>query len=323
MRVHQDLTISSDDTVTGEMIMAFQDEFVEMMGTSPEQMVEEMMDQGELPEGAEQSPYSQDGYSGMRLSFTDLPLSEFSGTDGISIVREGDEFVFTGPALGEGLEEAGGMGMGNTEDVDIRTTVRFPGSVTESNGNVSGNSVTWTLENSTDEPMHARGSAIGGGGGGVPWVPILIGVGVLALAGIVAAMVLSNRKKTAAEQVGTDQAGVDPAGSEYGAPQQGYPAAGQDLYGQQDGGQPFGGQEYGGQPYGGQTPAPEAGSTPYGTQDHGVPSADQAAPAPWDQAPQTGQEPLADHDVPETELDTQHRWDGQEDTPGPHPDETR
>src|SRR5450756_3192879 len=61
-----------------------------------------------------------------------------------SVVRDGDEFVVSGTLdmteAAMGAESMPGLG----DSFDIKIAMTFPGKVTEHNGELSGNTVTWT-----------------------------------------------------------------------------------------------------------------------------------------------------------------------------------
>jgi len=70
----------------------------------------------------------------------------------------------------------------------------FPGKVIEHNGELSGNTVTWTPVYGEVNEFSARASAIDGGGGGLS-LPLLIGIiaAVLIALGLVLFFVLRSR----------------------------------------------------------------------------------------------------------------------------------
>lgn len=156
-KVDMDMTVKSDDTVSGTMVVGLKDSFIEMMnsmggteGTDPS----DMFQTGDLPEGTSVEDYKQDGFTGQKVTFNDVPLDKLSettsGEDGsdLSIVRDGDVFRLTGNFdMSTGDPGTGGEPFdveALMADSEVRIQFTFPGEVTESNGEVDGNTVTWT-----------------------------------------------------------------------------------------------------------------------------------------------------------------------------------
>jgi hypothetical protein len=167
------------------MVVAIQEGAGEAMGTTDQEFVDSMNEDNGTDDmvNAEVSEYNEDGYIGTRITFTDEPLESFSGVDG-SLVREGDNFVFTGNAV----EDTEGL---PAESGAIATmSITFPGKVGENNGTVKGNTVTWDLLTQAEAP-YATGSAIGGGGGLSPIVFIIVGI---LLAAVIVGVILLVRR---------------------------------------------------------------------------------------------------------------------------------
>ncbi|KGM14706.1 hypothetical protein N867_17300, partial [Actinotalea fermentans ATCC 43279 = JCM 9966 = DSM 3133] len=206
------LDLQSDDTVDGTMVFAVSSALAEMSGQDAESLAEQMagesfdMDEGTIT-GTE--PYDDGEYIGQKMTFEGEPLDSFGGaTDGeLSIVREGDEFVVSGTmdlsedALGTGGAEGDEMMSSLMEGFDIQISITFPGKVSEHNGELEGNTVTWTPQYGEANEISARGSAIEGGGGSSLPLPLLIGIGaaVLVAAALIVFLVLRSRKNAVAQ----------------------------------------------------------------------------------------------------------------------------
>ncbi|MBD5785135.1 hypothetical protein IF650_02980 [Cellulosimicrobium terreum] len=176
MRVDMNLTLHEDDTADGTIIMAISDEAAETLGMDPQEMWDQMGSEMEsdMPEGATQEPYAEDGYTGTKMTYAGQPISEMStgGAEELSITREGDEFVVSGtmdmtgeefdPSTGD--EQADEMTRQMMEGFEVRISVTFPGEVGETNGEVDGTTVTWSPVMGETNEISARGSAIEGGG---------------------------------------------------------------------------------------------------------------------------------------------------------------
>ncbi|MFB7888567.1 LppM family (lipo)protein [Cellulosimicrobium cellulans] len=172
------LTLNEDDTFDGSVVMAFSDELATSMGSDPQELWDQMGSEmeSELPEGATQEPYAQDGYTGTKITYADQPISQLSsaGADSISVTREGDEYVVSGSMDMTGEEFNPDTGDATSDELtqqmmdslDIKVSITFPGEVAESNGEVDGNTVTWTPVVGEVNEMTARGSAVAGGAAG-------------------------------------------------------------------------------------------------------------------------------------------------------------
>lgn len=331
MRMHINVTLNPDDTATGEIVMAISDEIVSQAGMDPQDAWDEISREMDLPDQFESSAYAEHGFTGARYTFSATPISTWSAggsADDLTITRDGDDYVVTGVLdLSDSevdTDEVFGMEQ-LLQSMDIQVAFTFPGGISDTNGTVNGNTVTWTPQLGERLELYARGPATGtvapggtstdpgdtstdaatdgatetatepaGSGtppagadsdGGFPWLWIVVGVGVLALAGITAAIVRGNRRRNA-QTAGAAPYGSAPyGGAPYGAPSQstpyGAPAGG---YGQQLPSQtPYGQtqqfappQQYGQHPQGqapyGQPPQ-QYGQAPqqYGQQPHGQP----------------------------------------------------
>ncbi|MGN7704620.1 LppM family (lipo)protein [Cellulosimicrobium sp. 22601] len=172
------ITLNEDDTFDGSVVMAFSDEMAQSLDMDPQEMWDQMGSEMEsdLPEGATQEPYAQDGYTGTRITYADQPISQLDtgATDSISVTREGDEYVVSGSMdmTGEEFNPETGDAAGDEmtrqmmDSLDIKVAITFPGEVSESNGTVDGNTVTWTPVVGEVNEMTARGSAVAGGAAG-------------------------------------------------------------------------------------------------------------------------------------------------------------
>ena len=172
VKMDMQLDLQSDDTVDGSILMAVSSALAEMSGQDPESLLGEMNADDMVDQGAVTStePYDDGEYIGQTIHFEGESLESFSGggDEDLQIVREGDEYVVSGvmdlsdAAMGtEG--EGGEMFAGLMESFDVRVSITFPGAVSEHNGELDGNTVTWTPRVGETNEISARGSAIEGG----------------------------------------------------------------------------------------------------------------------------------------------------------------
>ncbi|MGI5189572.1 LppM family (lipo)protein [Promicromonospora sp. CA-289599] len=166
MKMDVDLTLNSDDTATGTMLLAVSDRAAEAVGMTSAEMFKEM-DSEDLGEGAaEVQDYAEDGFTGKRYVFEGSTLSEVSD-ETLQISRVGDEFVvdgtlpLTAEELGMTEEELSDPNVKPFLDTfDVNVTVAFPGEVSESNGTIDGNTVTWAAKIGEENKFTARGAAL-------------------------------------------------------------------------------------------------------------------------------------------------------------------
>lgn len=173
MRMHVNVDVKADDTASGSVIMAFSDEIIEQSGMSIDDLMAGMesdpdMGGGIAPEGSTEEDYSEDGYTGKKYTFQAEPIGESFNDDGMSITREGDEFVVKGNM--DMTDDTGEVDMSDPmtaqmmASMDVAVSFTFPGEVISSNGQIDGNKVTWIAKIGEENPMEARASAIEGGG---------------------------------------------------------------------------------------------------------------------------------------------------------------
>jgi len=159
LRISADLTLHSDDTVSGRYLYAVSETKANALGVSGEDLASQL-GAGALIETfahATTTPFSDGDLSGTRVDFSDEPLATFDGkklSDEVVIVRDGGDYVVTGPTLGDlAPDDAATLG-----DAQITLSVTFPGKVGQHNGTLDGHTVTWDLTTAAEAPF-ARGSA--------------------------------------------------------------------------------------------------------------------------------------------------------------------
>ena len=166
MKLDVDLTLNSDDTATGTMLLAVSDRAAEAAQMTPAELFEEM-DGDDLAEGAaEVQDYAEDGFTGKRYVFEGSALTDVSD-ETMQITRAGDDFVVEGslPLTAEDLgfteaELSDPAVKPLLDSVDINVTIAFPGAVSESNGTIEGNTVTWVAKIGEKNKLTARGAAV-------------------------------------------------------------------------------------------------------------------------------------------------------------------
>lgn len=190
VRFQADLTLNPENTVDGNIVVAVlvsedTDEAREQSLTAAEQIEADLLGSLRDASGVTTSAYEEDDYIGSRIVFDDVALDAFSGQsdDSLKIVREDDDYIFTG-ALDFSGEEVPSEESGEGDDDNLTVSVTFPGEVTEHNGELSGTTVTWAIAVDQRLEMSARGSATPAG----PPILLIVGIGLVVLL-IIAAVV--------------------------------------------------------------------------------------------------------------------------------------
>ncbi len=174
MKIQTDLTLNPDNTGSMSMIMAISDEFASQTGMDPQEMWDSMSGDmaSDAPEGADQQPYAEDGYTGVKYTLAEAPIDQLSTQD-MTIERVGDNYVFTGTMdltdeTTDTTDTTDPMTQAMMDTFIVAVSVTFPGAVSEHNGELDGNTVTWSPKLGELAEMSATGSAIAGGGATTP-----------------------------------------------------------------------------------------------------------------------------------------------------------
>ncbi len=192
LKMEMNYTLNEDDTVDGSIVMAIEKGVGESMGMSDEDLLAEMGTEESFDdiEGGTVEAYDDGDYVGTKVTFEGEPLASLEEQDaGITIVRDGDEYV-VGGTFDTGEED-----MSMLTGATMTLAVTFPGAIADSNGTVEGNTVTWDLLDAPDELM-ARGSATAGGSGLPVWIWGVLGAVVLAA--VAGAVIIVTRRNAPA-----------------------------------------------------------------------------------------------------------------------------
>lgn len=156
VRVQIDLTLTSEDTVNGTMVLALQEGIGELLDTTDADAAEQLF--GDTVAGFDDAvitKYSQDGYVGQKVSFEAQPIGNFALDAGdFTISRDGDNYVVNGPV--DPTVAASDSDI--PDSAQMRLSVTFPGPVYDHNGSLEGRTVTWDLTRAPGE-IHAVGAA--------------------------------------------------------------------------------------------------------------------------------------------------------------------
>jgi hypothetical protein len=140
VRVHAALAVSSDDRVSGDLVVA-------ALPSAGNPKGPELATPPEMATRITTKAYSADGYVGNDVQFTDLSfdemsvlatsISSYNSNYHLAFQRAGDLVTFSGSVDLSQLPATG---------VDVQLKLDFPGAVTQSNGTVDDETVSWTLK---------------------------------------------------------------------------------------------------------------------------------------------------------------------------------
>jgi len=197
------LTVRSDDQVDGSIVMAIDRTYAPPGGQAPDALLDQVTQRvfHGTATGSLQEPYADPQYVGRRVTIQGMSLLDFNrGTSdgGLKIVHQGSQFRLSGTvdtvdlAAGAGASSAASADrIAQTFDVVIKVT--FPGPVAQSNGAVSGDTVTWRPRFGQRLAL----SAVADDGSGPPgWLlPAALLVVAIALGAVAAWRVRLNRSR--------------------------------------------------------------------------------------------------------------------------------
>lgn len=204
IKLNMDLTVSPDNTVSGSAIVAIDKQLLALTGQPVDQIFGGDTIAPAGTQGVTTKDYEDDTFIGQEITFEGAPiaaLGESEDADALKIVREGDVFTVTG-ALDMTNDAGGDATNGAAEDVlasaDIRISITFPGPVTSSNGEIDGNTVSWSPTIGQRTELQAQASAIPSGSASSPvlWIVIAAAVAVVVVGAV---MMMRRRSVTTAD----------------------------------------------------------------------------------------------------------------------------
>lgn len=199
MKVDAQLAINEDNTVTGSIVMAVDKRLASLTGKSQDQLVSTVtVAPDTIAQGTVVQPYQDDLFVGRRYVFTNVPLNDFHGTDQVSVtlVHDGRAYLFNGIADLRMIDLADPAVQRFGNMFAFTVSVTFPGKVVESNGTVTGRTVTWSPKAGESQPMHARAETPAN-----TWLPWALGLGIfLVIVVVVIGVVALSRRHPAADQ---------------------------------------------------------------------------------------------------------------------------
>jgi hypothetical protein len=223
IKLNVDFDVSSDNTVSGTMVFAFSKQLLQLTGQSAQELIGSSAPIPSSVPGVSAKPYDDGDFVGEEFTFDGVPLTQFNADDpeSLSIVRHGDTFTVSGV-----LDLSGGSGAtgasGATSSIpginqalggaDIRISISFPGSVTDTNGTIDGTTVTWKPQVGQRLELRATAGATGSGSSSTSSIMLMVGIGlVVIVAIIVLALVMKGRRKRAVDGAAADMPPMVPS----------------------------------------------------------------------------------------------------------------
>lgn len=242
-----DFTLS-DQTVSGSVIAGFHRDALDFAQQFDEDAdVDALLDDGgfvvEGVDGVTREPYEDEEFVGVRYVFDQVPLEtvneEFrqgGDPDPLQITYHADRDVYEVSGSMDLSEAAGDqedtglppmLVQGMLDSFTVRIAITFPGRVLETNGEVSGTTVTWQPQVGEVTELRAVASASGSGpgGGGVDegtslldrtgstsaLTSIVVAVAVLLVVGLVLGVWLMRRNRPAPAAAAAETVAPEPA----------------------------------------------------------------------------------------------------------------
>jgi hypothetical protein len=155
--------VSDQDTVSGVFVVALSKEIQELAQGGGE----EQPDAFEGLDGVEVTDFDDGTFVGKQYKFSGLPLEELILADeasSLTIQRDGDSLIVSGGLSftdeSEDTEDSDDLGLGQAlfDSADLRVSIKFPGRIVETNGQVdeSSNTITWELSYGKDNELSAN-----------------------------------------------------------------------------------------------------------------------------------------------------------------------
>src|SRR5215211_1011385 len=209
-----DLAVSGDDTVSGTYIIGIQKSLLQFTGQDADafyQQITSDFDPSDLPEGAEVTPekYDDGEFVGVKLVMDNVPISGLddvsgntstSGSNEFSLTHEGDLYQFRA-TLDTATGDMSSVSVPRQvlDSAEIRIKLKYPGEVTETNGNKDGDTVTWEPKLGEGTTLTATaedsGGADGGGGGSNTWLVIVAIIAGLAVVAAILILLLTRSRR--------------------------------------------------------------------------------------------------------------------------------
>ena len=169
IKLDMDMKLGKNEKLNGTFIVGVSTQLLTLAGQTKADIIKSMKESSsDIPKGAKVETYDKDGYIGQKITFKDLPASEFSKLNGaaagataaaggaasssgndLKLAKVKGNWQFSGTIdLSSGSDSStpdlSALGKAATPSVRIKMT--FPGKILKHDkfGKVDGNTVTWT-----------------------------------------------------------------------------------------------------------------------------------------------------------------------------------
>ncbi|WP_431876454.1 LppM family (lipo)protein [Micromonospora marina] len=210
MQLNLGLTVNDDDTVSGQLLLTAPKSVLKQRNPDPAVAFAELRPNiPSLPPGAE-TRYEDATSYGIQITYRKTPLAQFT-SESVNLVRDDDLYRFSLPL--DPKKYGGKFGQQDPRQqqafmtlMAFEISVTFPGRVLDTNGTITGRSVSWKVVANQPKPAELRAvaqappppatspAAVVTGDGSFPWLPIVAGAVVLLLAVAVAVVLLIRRR---------------------------------------------------------------------------------------------------------------------------------
>ncbi|WP_433528793.1 LppM family (lipo)protein [Micromonospora sp. CA-263727] len=207
MQLNAGLTVNADDTVSGQLLLTAERSVLTLNNRPVEAGFAELRQNiPALPPGPE-TRYEDPTHFGSQINYQKVPLGQFD-SESLSIVREGDRYVFTLPLdpkkYGGKVAEQDPQNQARFMSLmSFEITVTFPGRVLDvsAGGQVNDRTVTWRVNRNEPKPAELRAVAEApprpsaaadeeDAGGGFPWLLVAVGAVVLLIGAVLVVLLL-------------------------------------------------------------------------------------------------------------------------------------
>ncbi|MEU7953667.1 DUF3153 domain-containing protein [Micromonospora chalcea] len=238
MQLNLGLTVNDDDTVSGQLLLTAPKSVLKQRNPDPAVAFAELRPNiPSLPPGAE-TRYEDATSYGIQITYRKTPLAQFT-SESVNLVRDDDLYRFALPL--DPKKYGGKFGQQDPRQqqafmtlMAFEISVTFPGRVLDTNGTVTGRSVTWKVVANQPKPSELRAvaqappppatspAAVVTGDGSFPWLPVVAAVVVLLLVAAVVLVLLMRRRRSRGGPDATATTGpgvpAGPAPASTGAP---------------------------------------------------------------------------------------------------------
>ncbi|GIJ76898.1 Protein of unknown function [Micromonospora phaseoli] len=222
MQFNAGLTVNADDTVSGQLLLTAARNVLTANNRPVETGFAELRQNiPALPAGPE-TKYEDATHFGSLINYRNVPLDQFD-SESLSIVRDGDRYVFTLPL--DPKRYGGKVAEQDPENqarfmllMSFEIAVTFPGRVLDAStgGQVNDRTVTWRVKPNEQKPVELRAvaeapprpSAAAGAdtGGGFPWLLVVGGTVALLLVAVLVVLLLRRPRTSTAGDPAPDSA---------------------------------------------------------------------------------------------------------------------